>query len=152
MGPAPDLPNTFLKEDPKEPDSLQVSQLCPRTKFKFIYKNTKISTTYKANFTKYGNYSKIANFAKKLENMSPKEERKESIKTNLELTSMFQLVAGTLSQFLEWYSCSLKNRADGRYKEDTRIELAEMKSILSGMKIILDGISIVLGIAKEKDR
>lgn len=44
----------------------------------------------------------------------------------------------------------MKSQAYGRNKEDSQIELGEMKSMLSDMKLILDEINGILDIAKEK--
>lgn len=44
----------------------------------------------------------------------------------------------------------MKSQAYGRNKEDSQIELGEMKSMLSDMKLILGEINGILDIAKEK--
>lgn len=103
-------------------------------------------TTCKVNFTVCGSNKKLPSLQRSRK-ICPRMKRK---KNQSRPTQIFKLVAGTLSQCLEWYSYGLKSYTEGKQKEDTQIELVERKSILSDMKVILDGINGILDIAKEK--
>lgn len=93
--------------------------MCPRTKLKNVYKNTKISNTQQDKITMSGMPTKITRHAKQQENTAHKEEKHQLMETNPETTRMTELVEKTIKSYHNYIACIQETR--GKVEHVTKI-------------------------------